>query len=210
MKKLIVKKTIKTRLAQPVKEVKRCPWVNQNPKMIAYHDIEWGVPAHDDRKIFEFLVLEGAQAGLSWETVLNKRDAYRKAFAAFDSKKVAKFGKNEVRRLLKDAGIIRNRAKINSAINNAKHFLEVQKEFGSFSRYIWQFVNGKPMQDRIRTMKDYRASDAVSDEISKDMKRRGFSFVGTTIIYAHMQATGMVNDHTISCFRYKAVAKMKL
>ena len=210
MKKLIVKKTIKTRLAQPVKEVKRCPWVNQNPKMIAYHDIEWGVPAHDDRKIFEFLVLEGAQAGLSWETVLNKRDAYRKGFAAFDSKKIAKFGKSEVRRLLKDAGIIRNRAKINSVINNAKHFLEVQKEFGSFSRYIWQFVNGKPIQHRIRTMKDYRASDGVSDEISKDMKRRGFSFVGTTIIYAHMQATGMVNDHTISCFRYKAVAKMKL
>ena len=210
MKKFIIKKITKTRLAQLVKEVKRCPWVNQNPKMIAYHDVEWGVPAHGDRKIFEFLVLEGAQAGLSWETVLNKRDAYRRAFAAFDSKKVAKFGKSEVRRLLKDAGIIRNRAKINSVINNAKHFLEVQKEFGSFSRYIWQFVNGKPMQDRIRTMKDYRASDGVSDEISKDMKRRGFSFVGTTIIYAHMQATGMVNDHTISCFRYKAVAKMKL
>ena len=210
MKKLTIEKRTKTRLAQPVKKVKRCPWVNQNPKMIAYHDVEWGVPVHDDRKIFEFLVLEGAQAGLSWETVLNKRDAYRKAFAAFDSKKVAEFGKSEIRRLLKDAGLIRNRAKINSAINNAKHFLEVQKEFGSFSRYIRQFVNGKPIQHRIRTMKDYRASDEVSDEISKDMKRRGFSFVGTTIIYAHMQATGMVNDHTISCFRYKAVAKMKL
>ena len=188
--------------------MQRCPWVNQNPKMISYHDIEWGVPVHNDRKMFEFLILEGAQAGLSWETVLNKRDAYRKVFARFNPKKVAKFGKKDVQKLLKDAGIIRNRAKINSAINNAKHFLELQKEFGSFSGYIWQFVSGKPIQHRIRTLKDYRASDAISDAISKDMKRRGFSFVGTTIIYAHMQATGMINDHALSCFRYKEVAKM--
>lgn len=189
--------------------MKRCPWVNQNLKMIQYHDEEWGVPLHDDKKLFEFLILEGAEAGLSWETVLNKREAYQKAFAKFDPTKVAKFGKGDIQRLLKDAGIIRNRAKITSAIENAKRFLEIQKEFGSFDAYIWQFVKGKPIQHKIQTLKDYRARDETSDAISKDMKKRGFSFVGTTIMYAHMQATGMVNDHAVFCFRHHEIAKLR-
>lgn len=188
--------------------MKRCPWVNQNPKMIRYHDTEWGVPLHADKKLFEFLILEGAQAGLSWETVLNKREAYHKAFAKFDPKKVAKFGKNDIQRLLKDAGIIRNRAKIVSAIENTKRFLEIQKEFGSFDTYIWQFVGRKPIQHTIRAIRNYRTRDEISDTISKDMKKRGFSFVGTTIMYAHMQATGMVNDHAIYCFRRNEVGKL--
>ncbi|MBI4134869.1 MAG: DNA-3-methyladenine glycosylase I [Candidatus Sungbacteria bacterium] len=188
--------------------LKRCPWVNQNPKMIKYHDTEWGVPLHDDRKLFEFLILEGAQAGLSWETVLNKREAYQKAFARFNPQKVAKFGKNDIQRLLKDAGIIRNRAKIISAINNAKCFLKVQKEFGSFNTYLWQFMNGRPVQHAIKTLRDYPSRDAISDAITKDMKQRGFSFVGTTIMYAHMQTTGMVNDHAAGCFRHKEITNL--
>lgn len=184
-----------------MKKKVRCPWVNQNPKMIEYHDTEWGVPLHDDRKLFEFLVLEGAQAGLSWETVLNKRENYRKAFAGFDPKKVAKYGAKEIKKLLGNAGIIRNKMKIAATINNAKRFLEIQREFGSFDEYIWKFVNGKPINHKIKSLNDYRAKDKISDAISLDMKKRGFSFVGSTIIYAHMQATGMVNDHMNTCFR---------
>lgn len=190
-----------------MKEKIKCPWVNKNPKMIAYHDTEWGVPLHDDKKLFEFLVLEGAQAGLSWETVLNKRENYRKAFAGFDPKKVAKFGAKEVKKLLGNAGIIRNRAKIASAINNAKRFLEIQKEFGSFDKYIWKFVSGKTTVHKIRSLKDYLAKNEISDAISADMKKRGFSFVGSTIMYAHMQATGMVDDHVITCFRKKLLQR---
>lgn len=188
---------------------RRCPWVNENPRMIVYHDTEWGVPLHDDRKLFELLVLEGAQAGLSWATVLNKRPAYRKAFAGFDPQRVARYGRRDVRRLLGDAGIIRNRAKIESAINNAQRFLEVRQEFGSFDAYVWRFVNSRPIQHRIRMLRDYPARDQISDALSADLKRRGFTFVGSTIVYAHMQATGMVNDHAVTCFRYRQIARMR-
>ena len=187
----------------------RCPWVNDNPRMIAYHDTEWGAPLHDDRKLLEFLVLEGAQAGLSWETVLNKRAVYRKAFVNFNPRRVARFTSSDIRRLLNNAGIIRNRMKITSAINNAKCFLEVRKEFGSFDHYIWEFVKNRPVQHKIRTLKDYQPRDKISDAISKDLKERGFTFVGSTIMYAHMQATGMVNDHAVTCFRYRQVARLR-
>jgi DNA-3-methyladenine glycosylase I len=176
--------------------------------MLAYHDEEWGVPVHDDRLHFEFLILEGAQAGLSWNTVLNKREAYRKAFRSFDVHKVARFGQRDVDRLLADAGIIRNRAKIAAAISNAKAFLEVQREFGSFDAYVWPFVGGAPKQNRRRSMREVPASTPESDALSKDLKQRGFKFVGTTIVYAHMQATGLVNDHEVRCFRYKQIASM--
>jgi DNA-3-methyladenine glycosylase I len=180
----------------------RCPWVDlSKPDYVEYHDQEWGVPVHDDRTIFEFLTLEAAQAGLSWYTVLRKRDAYREAFADFDPEKVARYGKKQIEELLQNPGIIRNRLKILAAVNNAGRFLEVQREFGSFDKYIWRFVDGKPIVNRLKTLKDYPATSRESDALSKDLKRRGFKFVGSTIVYAHMQATGMINDHAASCFR---------
>jgi DNA-3-methyladenine glycosylase I len=180
----------------------RCAWCGSDPLYVRYHDEEWGVPVHDDRKLFEFIVLEGAQAGLSWITILRRREGYRRAFADFDPAKVAEFGEGDVQRLLGDEGIIRNRAKVRSTISNAQAFLRVQEEFGSFDNYIWRFVNGEPIVNHFETMGDIPASTDLSDLISKDLKKRGFSFVGTTIVYAHMQATGMVNDHVISCFRH--------
>jgi DNA-3-methyladenine glycosylase I len=175
------------------------------PDYVRYHDEEWGMPVHDDRAIFEFLTLEGAQAGLSWYTVLRKRAAYRDAFAAFDPEKVARFGKRRIEQLLRDPGIIRNRQKILAAVNNAKRFLAVQEEFGAFDTYIWRFVDGKPIVNRLRNLKDFRATSDESDALSKDLRRRGFKFVGSTICYAHMQATGMVNDHVLACFRRREI-----
>jgi DNA-3-methyladenine glycosylase I len=177
--------------------------------MIAYHDQEWGVPVHDDRALFEFLVLEGAQAGLSWRTILRKRTNYQRAFDRFDPRKVARYDKRKVAALLADEGIVRNRAKVASAIKNARAFLEVQAEFGSFAAYQWRFVDGRPLQNRRRAIRDIPARSAQSDAMSADLKRRGFSFVGTTIIYAHMQAVGMVNDHLLDCFRHRQVAKLR-
>jgi len=185
----------------------RCAWCLGSATYMRYHDEEWGVPVHDDRTLFEFLTLEGAQAGLSWSTILNKRDGYRKAFAGFDARKVARFTARDVTRLMQDAGIVRNRLKIESTITNARAFLAVQKEFGSFDRYIWQFTGGKPVINRWRSMKEVPASTPASDAMSRDLKRRGFRFVGTTICYAHMQATGMVNDHIVACFRHADLAK---
>ncbi|HVC12957.1 MAG TPA: DNA-3-methyladenine glycosylase I [Burkholderiales bacterium] len=179
----------------------RCAWA-KNPLAIAYHDREWGVPVRDDRRLFEFLILEGAQAGLSWDTILAKRENYRRAFAGFDPRKVARFGARERRRLLADAGIVRNRAKVDAAVNNAQRFLEVQEEHGSFARYVWGFVGGAPLPARPRRTPPART--ALSDALSKDLKRRGFKFVGSTIMYAFMQAVGMVNDHAPDCFRYRA------
>ena len=188
------------------KNPKRCPWVDvSKPDYVAYHDLEWGVPVHDERRLFEFLTLEGAQAGLSWYTVLRKREAYRKAFSGFDPEKVARYGKRQIQLLVENDGIIRNRAKIAAAVNNAKRFLAVQKEFGSFDAYIWRFVDGRPVVHNFRSLKDYRATSPESDALSKDLKQRGFGFVGSTICYAHMQATGMINDHTVSCFRRQAI-----
>ena len=184
---------------------KRCAWPGEDPLYVAYHDSEWGVPVHDDRLLFEFLVLEGAQAGLSWITILRKRDNYRQAFDGFDAEKVARYGEPKIRSLLGNAGIVRNRAKIASAIKNARAFLEVCEEHGSFDAYQWRFVDGKPKQNRWRGMKEIPARTPESDAFSKDLKRRGFSFVGSTIIYAHMQAVGMVNDHVVDCFRYREV-----
>lgn len=178
----------------------RCLWPSTDPLMIAYHDHEWGVPTHDDKKLFEFLVLESAQAGLSWRTVLHKRENYRKVFANFDVKKVARFSARDVSRLLKDSGIIRNRAKIEAAINNAKRFIEVQKEFGSFATYSWQFVKGEQIRHTIRKMSDYPATTKEAELFAADLKRRGFKFLGPTTVYAHMQAVGMVNDHMFGCF----------
>ena len=184
----------------------RCPWITPNHQdYIDYHDREWGVPVHDDRIIFEFLTLEAAQAGLSWYTVLRKREAYRKAFAGFDSEKVARYAKRQIDSLMKNAGIIRNQAKILAAINNAGKFLEIQETFGSFDTYIWRFVGGKPIVHRIQRLKDFPATSSESDALSKDLKQRGFKFVGSTICYAHMQATGMVNDHVIECFRRREI-----
>jgi DNA-3-methyladenine glycosylase I len=179
----------------------RCPWCLGSDAYIAYHDREWGVPLHDERMLFELLILEGAQAGLSWSTILNKRDNYRKAFDNFDARRIARYKSDKVARLLADAGIVRNRLKIAAAIQNAKAFLEVQKEFGSFDRYIWRFVGGKPRQGRRRSMKQVPARSPESDAMSKDLRLRGFKFVGSTICYAYMQATGMVNDHLLACFR---------
>jgi DNA-3-methyladenine glycosylase I len=187
----------------------RCAWTGASELMWAYHDTEWGVPLHDEQKLFEFLVLEGMQAGLSWSTILNKRENFRRAFAEFDVEKVAHFGKREINRLLKDAGIIRNRLKIEAAITNAQRFIEVQGEFGSFDAYIWGFVNGKPIQNGFKSLKELPARTPLSDAISKDLKQRGFKFVGSTIVYAHMQATGMVNDHTVDCFRYIECSRLK-
>jgi DNA-3-methyladenine glycosylase I len=184
----------------------RCPWVDPTkPDYLAYHDVEWGVPVHDDRAIFEFLILEGAQAGLSWYTVLRKREAYRRAFAEFHPEKVARFGKRQLARLMQNPGIIRNQQKIAAAVINAKHFLAVQEEFGSFDSYIWRFVDGKPLVNKLKTLKDYRATTRQSDALSKDLKQRGFKFVGSTICYAHMQATGMVNDHVLTCSRRQEI-----
>jgi DNA-3-methyladenine glycosylase I len=179
----------------------RCAWVPEgNALYAAYHDKEWGIPVHDDKKHFEFLILEGAQAGLSWLTILRRREGYRKAFASFDPKKVACYDQSKVEELMQDEGIIRNRLKIEAAIQNAKCFLEIQKEFGSFDTYVWPFVGGKPIQNKRKTIKDIPAVSEEAMQLSKDLKRRGFKFVGPTIIYAHMQAVGMVNDHTLDCF----------
>jgi len=199
------KKTEKTgKLAGPRL---RCWGDAEGELMREYHDREWGVPLHDDRKIFEFLILEGMQAGLSWALVLNKRENFRRAFRGFDPDKVARFTKRDVARLLGDAGIIRNRLKILGAINNAQRFLEVRKEFGTFDRYIWDFVGGKPELPGLRSFADMPARTPLSDRISEDLKARGFKFVGSTVVYSHMQATGMVNDHLVTCFRYRELAK---
>lgn len=184
--------------------MKRCGWAS-NELNIPYHDTEWGVPVHDDRSLFEFLILEGAQAGLSWDTILAKRENYRKAFDNFDPAKVAKYSDAKCAKLLENPGIIRNRLKVASAVGNAKAFLAVQKEFGSFDSYIWSFVGGKPINGKRKEMGDIPAKTEISDALSKDLKKRGFKFVGSTIMYAFMQATGMVNDHAASCFRYKEV-----
>jgi len=198
-------------VAKPTRTIKnkrtRC-W-DGDPVMTAYHDKEWGKPLHDDRKIFEFLILEGMQAGLSWRTILDKRENFRKAFHGFDPRKVARFTERDVRRLLGDAGIIRNRLKILAAINNARRFLEVQKEFGSFDRYIWGFVGGKPVVNRLKSFAEMPAKTPLSDLISKDLKARGFKFVGSTIVYSHLQATGVVNDHLVTCFRYREPGQKK-
>jgi DNA-3-methyladenine glycosylase I len=187
----------------------RCPWAGTQDFYVRYHDEEWGVPVHDDRRLFEFLVLEGAQAGLSWATILKKREAYRAAFAGFDPAKVARFGARDVRRLLGDAGIVRNRLKIESAIDNARAFLEVQAAEGSFDRWIWGFVDGKPIVNRWESIRQVPPRTPLSDRISKELKARGFRFVGSTIVYAHLQATGMVNDHLVSCFRWRQVGRAR-
>ena len=189
---------------------KRCAWPeNSTELMMEYHDKEWGVPIHDDNLLFEFLILEGAQAGLSWNTILNKRENYRKAFDNFDIKKVAKYNSKKVAALLQNAGIVRNKLKVNSAIRNAKVVLEIQKEFGSFNNFLWEFVDGNPVQNKVRNMRDIKATTDLSDEISENLKKRGMNFVGSTIIYAMMQAMGLVNDHEIECFRYKSLSTAK-
>jgi len=187
--------------------ITRCGWPGENQLMIKYHDTEWGVPLHDDRKLFEFLVLDAFQAGLSWSIILNKRENFRRAFDNFDPTKISRYKRAKIDRLLVDAGIIRNRLKIDAAVANAKEFLKVQKEFGSFDRYIWQFTGGSPIVNKWKTMKQIPPSAGESDAISVDLKKRGFKFVGSTICYSFMQAAGMVNDHTVDCFRYKEVQK---
>jgi DNA-3-methyladenine glycosylase I len=189
---------------------KRCEWVNDNDRlMVEYHDREWGVPVSEDRKHFEFLVLEAAQAGLSWATVLKKREGYRRAFSSFDPQKVAQYTEQKIDILMQDASIIRNRMKIAAAVRNARQFLSIQAEFGSFDNYCWRFVNGSPLQEQRRSNQDIPATSPESDTFSRDLKKRGFSFVGSTVIYAHMQAVGMVNDHLIDCFRYREVQKCR-
>jgi DNA-3-methyladenine glycosylase I len=185
-----------------MKKLGRCPWPATNPLMTTYHDEEWGVPLHDDMKIFEFLLLEGMQAGLSWTTILRKRENFRIAFKGFDPQVVAKFTPKDIERLLRDPGIIRNRMKVEAAVSNAKAFLAVQKEFGTFDRYMWQFVGGEPIRNQFRLISEIPTTSPESDSFSKDLKQRGFKFVGSTIVYAHMQATGMVNDHLVGCFRH--------
>jgi DNA-3-methyladenine glycosylase I len=186
--------------------VERCGWA-KGEVYERYHDTEWGVPLHEEQALFEFLVLEGAQAGLSWSTILNKRENYRKAFSGFDPKKVARYDERKIAVLLENPGIVRNQLKVRSAVKNAKAFLTVQKEFGSFDRYIWSFVDGKPIQNRWPTTKEVPARTKESDAMSKDLLKRGFTFVGSTICYAHMQATGMVNDHVLTCFRHKELSR---
>ena len=186
--------------------ISRCPWCDANDLYMKYHDEEWGVPVRDDQKLFEFIILEGAQAGLSWLTILKRRENYRAAFASFDVLKVARFGDNDITRLLADAGIIRNKAKIKSAISNAKAFLDVAEEFGSFAEYLWEFVDNKPIVNTWAELSQIPAVTPLAEKISKDMKKRGFSFFGPTVCYAHMQATGMVNDHLTNCFRYGELA----
>ena len=200
-----LKATLKAHVADAKKP--RCAWPSNDPLMLRYHDQEWGVPVHDDRKHFEFLILEGAQAGLSWRTVLHKREGYRKAFANFDPRRVARFDARRVKTLMLNAGIIRNRLKIESAITNAQAFLAIQKEFGSFDRYVWRFVGGRPIVNRWKTLRELPVSTPESDALSADLKKRGFRFVGSTIIYAHMQATGMVNDHPVDCYRHRELAR---
>ncbi|MBT3237103.1 MAG: DNA-3-methyladenine glycosylase I [Bdellovibrionales bacterium] len=185
----------------------RCAWCGSDPAYIRYHDQEWGVPVYNDQKFFEFLILEGAQAGLSWLTILKRREGYRKAFANFDVKKVSHFTPSKIERLLKDPGIIRNRLKVEAAVSNAQQFIKIQQEFGSFSNYSWQFVKGEPIVNRWKSLSDIPATSKESDTFSHDLKSRGFKFVGSTIIYAHMQATGMINDHLVSCFRWGPVAE---
>jgi DNA-3-methyladenine glycosylase I len=190
-------------------EICRCPWVDlSKADYVAYHDKEWGVPVYDDRLIFEFLCLEAAQAGLSWYTVLKKREHYRSAFENFEPERVAKFNQTRIEKLLQNPGIIRNRLKIESTVNNARRFLEVQKSFGSFSQYIWGFVGGKPKTNTLRRLSDYPVTSPESDALSKDLKKKGFKFMGSTICYAHMQATGMVNDHSLACFRRKEIMEL--
>jgi DNA-3-methyladenine glycosylase I len=192
----------------PNKTIVRCPWsTSGNELYIHYHDTEWGVPARDDRTQFEFLILEGAQAGLSWSTILNKREGYRAAFADFDAERIARFGKRDVTRLMNNPGIVRNRLKIEAAISNARAFLEF-KSPGGFAEYMWSFVGGKPIQNKLKALGEIPATSAESDALSKDLKKRGFRFVGSTIIYAHMQATGLVNDHLVGCFRYRECKKL--
>lgn len=183
----------------------RCFWVSNNPLYIEYHDTEWGVPVYNDEKLFEFLILETFQAGLSWITVLKKRENFREAFDNFNYKKIANYSEEKYEELLQNAGIIRNKLKIKATITNAQNFIKIQEEFGSFSTYIWNFVNGKPIKNKFDKREDVPATTELSDKISKDLKKRGFKFVGSTVIYAHMQATGMVNDHTTDCFRYNEV-----
>lgn len=194
----------------PKSQVIRCDWANSRDEIyLRYHDAEWGVPVHEDRKQFEFLVLESAQAGLSWFTILRKRETYRKAFAEFDPEKVARFTTKQIEKLLTDPGIIRNRLKVNAAVTNARLFLEVQAAFGTFDNYIWSFVEGRPIRNTWQDMKQVPATSQESDALSKDLKQRGFKFVGSTIVYAHMQAVGMVNDHLVTCFRHKQVMRLK-
>lgn len=183
----------------------RCAWCTSDPDYIHYHDTEWGVPVHDDQTLFEFLILEGAQAGLSWLTILKRREGYRKAFAGFDPQKVARFSPDRIQSLLQNKGIIRNKLKVNAAVTNAQAFLNVQEEFGSFDAYIWRFVDGTPIQNAFTAGDQVPATSKISDTLSKDLKKRGFKFTGSTIMYAHMQATGMVNDHLVSCFRHKEI-----
>ena len=191
------------------KRINRCTWVaSDNPLMLEYHDREWGVPVHDDRKHFEFLVLEAAQAGLSWSIVLKKREGYRRAFSEFDPRKVARYTQNRIQKLTADPSIIRNRMKIEAAVRNARAFLAIQDEFGSFDAYCWRFVDGRPRLNRRKAMREIPATSRESDAFSKDLKRRGFSFVGSTIMYAHMQAVGMVNDHLVGCFRYRETQRL--
>lgn len=189
----------------------RCPWVPlDDPLYVSYHDMEWGVPVHNDRTIFEYLTLEGFQAGLSWRTVLHKRENFRMAFDGFDPQKISKYDETKIDELLENPGIIRNKLKIRAAISNAESFLEIQKEFNNFDNFIWQFVGGKPLQNKLKTLDDYQATTPESDALSEELKKRGFKFVGTTVCYAHMQATGMVNDHTVDCFRYKEIQEIGL
>ena len=187
------------------KPIARCPWGDSTPRYAAYHDDEWGVPVHDDRVFFEFLILEGAQAGLSWSTILNKRDSYREVFAGFDPARVARFDARRIEKLLANPGIVRNRLKVESSVSNARAFLELQRACGSFDRYVWPFVGGKPLRNQWRSLSAVPASTPQSDALSKDLKRRGFRFVGTTIMYAFMQATGLVNDHLVACPRWQEV-----
>lgn len=192
----------------PARAINRCSWCNSSEQYQQYHDREWGVPAHDDRVLFEFLILEGAQAGLSWSTILNKREGYRKLFANFDPIAVAGFSQSHIAKLMLDPAIVRNRAKLNSAVGNAQAFLQLQSEYGSFEAYIWQFVEGRPLQNHWREMAEVPTTSMQSDAMSKDLKQRGFKFVGSTICYAYMQATGMVNDHTLDCFRHRECAAL--
>ena len=186
----------------------RCKWSEKDPLYIQYHDTEWGVPLHDEQQLFEFLMLETFQAGLSWITILRKRESFRKAFDNFDYKKIAQYKERKIQALLQDKGIIRNKLKVRAAVSNAQAFLKVQKEFGSFDNYVWAFVNGKPTQNKWRSVKELPGKTELSDQLSKELKKRGFKFVGSTIVYAYMQATGMVNDHTMNCFRHKEVRKL--
>ncbi|HWA33541.1 MAG TPA: DNA-3-methyladenine glycosylase I [Cyclobacteriaceae bacterium] len=192
-----------------MEEIFRCPWCTKTEKYVRYHDEEWGVPVHDDQRHFEFLVLEGAQAGLSWLTILNKREGYAKNFANFDPEKVARFTPKKVEKILKDPGIVRNRLKVQATVNNAKRFLEVQKEFGSFDKYIWQFVNGKPIVNKWKSLRQIPPTSKESDALSKDLIKRGFKFVGTTVIYAHMQACGLINDHLVDCHRFRETKDLR-